>query len=420
MTAFVGRGAIHPLTLRFVDDHVEGLFQSDEGAAGLSGYRIITAATLVLWVVAAFVIPLGTEVDRGLAWTVCGLMAFAGGVCLLLSRWTPTMNRQHALASILTSANGLVILLLASAGNVIEGYAVGAIMLLFVFAFVSRTRFVYALVRTLVIGAGLLVAAILYEGPGSLVVDSFIYWAASIGSLIGLRLIERNRRQEWHQRHVIEEQTVALDAARAESEQLLLNILPVSVSLRLKSGESPIADDFPAVSVLFADIVDFTPLSAKLTASEVIALLSNLYSHFDDLVTERGLEKIKTIGDCYLAVGGLPEPVDRHAERVIDLASAMIAATAPGGPFPDLRLRVGINSGPVAGGVIGSRRFAYDVWGDTVNTAARLQAAGFPDRIHVSEATKTLTQDRYQFEPCGLIELKGLGEVTTYLVTATT
>lgn len=418
MAGFVGRGALHPLTLRFVDNEVEEVYQFDEGAKSLGGYRIITVATLLLWAAAAVVLPIGIDIDPGLSRVVCGLMATVGALCLLLSRWAPTMNRQHALATALTSANGLVIIQLSDAAGAIEGYAVAAIMLLFVFGFVSRTRFVYALVRTLVIGVGVVLAAILYDGPGSLVVDTFIFGAASVGSLVGLRMIERNRRQEWHQRHVIEEQTAALAAARTESEQLLLNILPASVSRRLKSGESPIADAFPEASVLFADIVDFTPLSASLTASEVIALLSSLYSHFDDLVTERGLEKIKTMGDCYLAVGGLPEPFEDHAERVIDLASAMISATSDGGSFPNLRLRVGVHSGPVAGGVIGSRRFAYDVWGDTVNTASRLQTSGVPGRIHVSEATKKLTSSKFEFEPRGLVELKGLGAVNTYLVDA--
>lgn len=205
----------------------------------------------------------------------------------------------------------------------------GAILLVFVFGFVSRTRFIHATVRTVIIGLGVAAAVVLYDGEGSLIVDLFVYIAAGLGSIVGLRMIERNRRQEWHQRHVIEEQAVALAMARAESERLLLNILPESVSRRLKSGESPIADTFSDASVLFADIVDFTPLATSLTAAEVIALLSGLYSRFDDLVAEHGLEKIKTIGDCYLAVGGLPDPLEDHATRVIGLARAMVTATSP-------------------------------------------------------------------------------------------
>ncbi len=418
MAGFLERGALHPLTLRFLDDEVERVYQFDEGAKGLGGYRIITGATLVLWAMAAFVLPIGTDIEAGLARLVCGLMAGVGALCLLLSRWAPTMNRQHSLATALTSANGLVILLLADAAGTIRGYAVAAIMLLFVFGIVSRTRFIHAVARTVIIGVGVTAAAFLYDGDGSLALDVFIYLAAGLGSLIGLRLIERNRRQEWHQRQVIEEQTVALAVAQAESERLLRNILPASVSQRLKDGERPIADSFPDVSVVFADIVGFTPLTARMSASEVITMLSDLYSYFDDLVTEGGLEKIKTIGDCYMAVGGLPDPLEHHAERTLELAMAMIAATSDAGQFPNLRLRVGVHSGPVAGGVIGNRRFAYDVWGDTVNVAARLESTGVPGRVHVSEATKALTEERFSFEPRGMVELKGIGEVSTFLIMA--
>ncbi len=412
----IERGVVHPLTLRFLDEELEEFFQSEEGADGLSGYRTIAAATLILWILAAVLLPLGWDIGWDIALTVGGLMALAGGICLALSGWARTMNRQHALASVLTSANGLVILLLAEASDVVEGYAVAAIMLLFVFGFVSRTRFVYAALRTLVIGAGLAVVVVTYDGEGSLIIDSFIFVAAGIGSLLGLRLIERNRRRAWHQHLVIIEQTAALAAEQAESERLLLNVLPASVSRRLKSGENPIADNFPAVSVVFADIVGFTPMASLLPATEVIMMLSGLFSHFDDLVTERKLEKIKTIGDSYMAVGGLPEPLDRHAERVIDLALAMIESTSSEGRFPELALRVGVHSGPAAGGVIGSQKFAYDVWGDTVNIAARLEQTGVAGRVHVSEQTRRLADDGFGFEPREPMELRGVGLMTTYFV----
>jgi len=288
--------------------------------------------------------------------------------------------------------------------------------LLFLFGFVSRTRFVYAVVRTVVIAIGFGVAVAVYGGPGSLLIDSFVFVAAAVTSLLGLRLLERNRRQAWHQRLVIEDQAATIEAEKAESERLLRNVLPPSVSRRLKNGEHPIADAFPSVSVIFADIVGFTPMASTMTAAQVITMLSGLFSHFDDLVTVRSLEKIKTIGDSYMAVGGLPEPLNDHAERVIDLALAMLESTRPPGPFSDLAIRIGVHSGPVAGGVIGSRKFAYDVWGATVNTAARLQQAGVPGRVQVSEQTKDLADKAFRFEPRGPIELKGLGTMNTYLV----
>lgn len=416
MSGMVDRGHLHPVTLRFVDSGLEGRYQTEEGAAGLSGYRIITGATVVLWALAAVLFPLGTEFPADPTRVFGTLMSFVGLACFMFSRWAVTMNSQHLMASFLTSANGLVIILLASMGGVLGGYAVAGIMLLFAFGFVSRTRFVFAAARTLVIAVGFGIAVAAYDGSNSLLIDAFIFVAAGVGSLLALRLLERDRRRVWYQRQVIEEQTTAIEREKAESERLLLNVLPASVSFRLKQGEYPIADSFPSVSVVFADIVGFTPLSARLSAGEVITLLSELFTHFDDLVVERSLEKIKTIGDAYMAVGGLPEPMEGHAETAIDLALAMIAATGSAGRWPHLAIRVGVHSGPAAGGVIGSRKFAYDVWGDTVNVASRLEQAGLPGKVHVSEQTRILASSRYGFEARGSVELRGLPAMTTYFV----
>lgn len=416
MREMLERGALRPFTLGFRDAELEALFQEEEGANGLAGHRIITAATAVGWALAAVLLPLGSNVSFGLSGTVGGTMALIGAFSFLASSWTKTMNHQHAFASVLTSANGLVILLLANAGDFVEGYAVGAILLLFLFGFVSRTRFVFAAGRTLVIAVGLGVLVAVYDGEGSLLIDVFFFIAAAVASLVGLRLLERNRRRVWHQRLVIEEQSAAIEAERAESDRLLLNVLPEPISKRLKQGENPIADDFSDTSVIFADVVGFTPTSAGLPAGEVITMLSGLFSMFDDLVAERGLEKIKTIGDAYMAVGGLPEPLADHAVRVVDLALAMLEGVRSSQHLPGLSLRIGVHSGPVAGGVIGTRKFAYDIWGNTVNVAARLETAGVPGRIHVSEKTRALTDGIFRYEPRGAVELRGLGTMSTYLV----
>lgn len=190
MARLIDRGGLDPLSLSFLDADLERAYQREEGNAGLAGYRTITGATLVLWAIAAVLLPLGTGIRPVLSYTVGGLMALLGGICLGASRWATTMNRQHFLASLLTTANGLVIIVLSEAGNVLEGYAVGAIMLLFLFGFVSRTRFIYAAVRTLVIALGLAVAIALYDGPGSLLIDAFIFLAAAAGSLLGLRVLD--------------------------------------------------------------------------------------------------------------------------------------------------------------------------------------------------------------------------------------
>ena len=416
MSRIIELGRLDPFTLRFQDAALEGRFQQEEGRLGLSGYRIITGATALLWALAAVLIPLGTDISAEVAWRVGGIMALVGAAALAVSPWAKTMNRQHGLASFLTSANGLVILLLAVEGDAVAGFAVSGIMLLYMFGFVSRTRFVFASIRTVVIAVGFGVVWATFDEPERLIMDAFFLAAASVGSLVGLRLLERNRRRVWHQRLVIEEQSAAIEVERSESERLLLNVLPAAVSKRLREGENPIADDFPSVTVLFADIVGFTAMAATMTADEVITMLSGLFTMFDDLVTERGLEKIKTIGDAYMAVGGLPDPLPDHANKVVDLAIAMQACTGTALHFPGLLLRIGIHSGPVAGGVIGTRKFAYDVWGTTVNAAARLETTGVPGRIHVSEDTRNLTGEAFEYESRGPVQLRGLGPMNTYLV----
>lgn len=417
-TSMIHRGSLQQFTLRFLDDELEDRYQMEEGADGLVGYRIITGATVLLWAAAAILLPMGTSIETGVAQRVGIVMVVVGSLCFIASGWATTMNRQHALASLLTSANGLVILAMGVSTEFINGYAIAAIMLLFLFGFVSRTRFVYAAARTFVIALGLTLVVVTYDGSGSLLIDWFLFLAAALASLLGLRLIERNRRRSWHQWLVIEEQTESIQTERAESERLLLNVLPASISARLRDGEYPIADDFSSVTVLFADIVGFTPMAAKLTAPETILMLDRLFSDFDELVAERELEKIKTIGDSYMAVGGLPEPMKDHAVRVVDLGLALVECTATSRDFRGLAVRVGVHSGPVAGGVIGTTKFSYDVWGDTVNIASRLEESGEPGKVHVSVETKALVGDAFTFEPRVPIDIRGVGTMATYLVSS--
>jgi len=201
---------------------------------------------------------------------------------------------------------------------------------------------------------------------------------------------------------------------RERSERLLLNVLPASTARRLRAGEEPIVDRYEEVAVLFADVVDFTPMSEVLSPEDVVAMLDDLFSAFDDLADRWGLEKIKTMGDAYMAVSGLPNPTPDPAGAAAHAAIAMqeeafrVRAT--------LQLRIGIDVGPVTAGVIGRRKFAYDLWGDTVNTASRMQAHGVPGRIQVTERAYHLLLDRFDFEPRGPIEVKGKGVLPTYLL----
>jgi adenylate cyclase len=210
-----------------------------------------------------------------------------------------------------------------------------------------------------------------------------------------------------------------LRIAQARAENLLLNILPGSIAERLKDSPQTIADQFPAASVLFADVVDFTPRSNGLTAAEVVGLLDRLFGEFDTLAERYDLEKIKTIGDAYMVAAGVPDPRPDHAHALALLALDMVAATRSNGAVGDLDLvlRIGINSGPVVAGVIGRKRFLYDLWGDAVNTASRMESQGTPDRIQITRATYDLIKDDFMCEYRGTVPVKGKGEMETwYLV----
>ena len=202
------------------------------------------------------------------------------------------------------------------------------------------------------------------------------------------------------------------------SENLLLNILPCAIADRLKLGEKIIADGFNEATVLFADIVNFTELSAKVPPVKLVCLLNEIFSEFDGLAEKYGLEKIKTIGDAYMVVGGLPMFRPDHAEAIADMALDMQNvigkfASDLGEPF---KIRVGINTGPVVAGVIGIKKFIYDLWGDAVNVASRMESHGKPDHIQVSDSTYDILKNKYNFTDRGKIMIKGKGEMQTYFL----
>jgi adenylate cyclase len=208
------------------------------------------------------------------------------------------------------------------------------------------------------------------------------------------------------------------DRLRQRSEQLLRNVLPEPIAERLKAAPGVIADGFDESTVLFADIVNFTPLSEGMPPVEVVALLDEVFTAFDQLATRYGLEKIKTIGDAYMVAGGIPVPRPDHAEAVAGMALDMRAVCVRLGRArgTTLAVRIGMDTGPVVAGVIGRSKFIYDLWGDTVNTASRMESHGVPGQIQVTERVERRLRGRYSFEPRGSIEVKGKGRMPTYLL----
>ena len=242
-----------------------------------------------------------------------------------------------------------------------------------------------------------------------------LFSLGGIGALVAFQL-EKQARESFLQRRLIRDQIQELDAEKSKSEALLLNILPVKIANRLKAENRAIADGFADVTVLFLDIVGFTKMSARLTPEELVRRLNEIFSAFDDLAETLGVEKIKTIGDAYMAVSGLLADEKDHARVMAEMALRMrdaVAALAQRFEEP-LDVRIGMNTGPVVAGVIGKKKFIYDVWGDTVNTASRMESHSSPGIIQVTEVTYERLKGSYELESRGEIDVKGKGTMKTY------
>ena len=246
----------------------------------------------------------------------------------------------------------------------------------------------------------------------------YLFWFCLICDL-SVYLYERLQRSEFNARRELEIAYQKLEAERQKTERLLLNILPQPIAERLKREQHTIADQFPSATVLFADVVGFTHLSSQISAAELVVLLNLLFSMFDEIAEKDGVEKIKTIGDAYMAAAGLPTPRSDHAQAIANLALDMQQAVARFNieQNQSFSIRIGINTGPVVAGVIGLKRFIYDLWGDTVNIASRMESHGLAGCIQVTEATYECLKEQYLFEQRGVIEVKGKGLMTTYLLT---
>jgi guanylate cyclase len=334
-------------------------------------------------------------------------------VCLATARWTGRFGLFRAIQ--LGMWLVLPFLLQVELGGFVPGSAVS------VWAFCAPiSALLVASRRTataLLVIFALLVVAVLLVQPLAATSNALPAWlvAALFGlNLIGVALVTYRAMVFFI---VQKDQAYALlGSERARSERLLLNVLPPSIAERLKQHEGVIADRFDAVSVLFADIVGFTPLSAGMSADELVAILDGLFARLDEMTQRRGLEKIRTIGDAYMVAAGVPTPRVDHAPVLVDLGLDMLRAAHNGSGGQPLQLRVGISSGPAVAGVIGRTKFQYDIWGDTVNTASRMESHGVPGRIHVSESTRLLIEGAYICEARGLIDVKGKGPMPTYLV----
>jgi class 3 adenylate cyclase len=272
----------------------------------------------------------------------------------------------------------------------------------------------WALAVALWFGATPLLFVVLTDPPAEFATQ-IVYGAVSdLGLLTAVLLLGEAIRG----RRALDEAHRLLLAEQERSEGLLLNVLPAPIADRLKQGEQVIADRFPEVTVLFADLVDFTASSDRSSPERVVQVLADLFTAFDRLAARHGLEKIKTVGDAYMVAGGLPVPRADHAEAVAEMA---LAVREEAGRHRDpagrpLQVRIGIDSGPVVAGVIGTAKFSYDLWGDTVNTASRMESRGVAGCIQVTDRAYRRLRDRYRFERRGPVQVKGKGELVTWFL----
>jgi class 3 adenylate cyclase len=406
-----------PITLRFRDPGLEHAFQLDAGMR----FRRHAAATVGLgaltWAASAVLLPLTFPVEPTRIVLAIGLMeVLVLGLFASLTR-ARTWYQVQAVSSFVNLAGGIAII-------AIGGYLLGeprvvaaALLINIVFAF-GLNR--YGPLGVAITAPYVALFAILVL-LGALPMHSFEVFLVVVGFMVasvGAFLLEITSRDGFLQRRVIAWQREALEREERKSEALLANVLPDHIVKRLRERPASVAERLPDVSVLFADLVGFTRVAGGITPDALIELLDDLFSRFDVLADQHHLEKIKTIGDAYMAVARGTEDGVHHTRRAVAMGLEMIAAVeawARTSPVP-LTLRVGIHSGPVVAGVLGRSRFSYDLWGDTVNIASRMESQGVPGAVQVSAAVAASLDPAVAREPAGVIEVRGVGPMETFLV----
>jgi class 3 adenylate cyclase len=402
------------LTLQFSDPEVEAAFRDADNRAAVGRARFMTMLAFVLSLPFAWLDLVLSPHYLGVLLTLRTIGSVALLVIAALTVWWTSVHRhiQFVACGALALYSWCTVAAVMATDTPRTYASVGTVLLMLGLVGVIRVRFRSALMTAVATFPAVGVALVVERTSWQLVafdVLSLVTYAVLI--LTVAFVLERSKRTEFLANRELGEE-------RQLSDDLLHNILPEPIAQRLRENPTAIAESVDNATVLFADIVGFTPFSSELPPSEVVELLDLLFGKFDDLCEDRGIEKVKTIGDAYMAVAGIPRPDPDHAASMVELAFDMQrAATAIAPLWPtDLKLRIGISSGPVVAGVIGRRRFAYDLWGDTVNTASRMESSGQPNRIHVSESTYELLNDRYAFGDPQTMDIKGKGSMQTYFL----
>jgi adenylate cyclase len=408
--------------LRFPREE-ERRFKITNNKTSIIFIRVILATAILGYAVFGIADLWSLPITYPNAWIIrYGMICPIYSLVLYLSFLPKFQRSLQRMAGVAHLVGGLgLVLIMAIALPTEPGYRLYFLGLIFIILGIhfSRLKFVYASSLGWIITVAYVAVALFNvdklnsENPSfaiGFLVGNFFYLAfMNIAGMFVSYMLEVSARSEFLQRR-------ALAYEKRKSESLLFSILPQKIAKRLTQNRGTIAQEYPAASILFADIVNFTPLSERLTPTELISLLNDLFSEFDQLVDHYGLEKIKTIGDCYMVAAGVPNPRMDHADSIAELALDMVRYInhfAQQYHYP-INLRIGIHSGSVVAGVIGRQKFMYDLWGDTVNTASRMESHGEVGKIQISHETYKMLSSKFLCESQGAIAIKGKGDMETW------
>lgn len=407
--------------LRF-PENIETQFQTDYHRSTLSSTRLALVLGLILFSLFGFLDVYAVPISRNIVWFIRYIVVAPVMIIALAASYSKRFQKYiQGLMCIAVAVSGLGIVAMISVTQETEvgnRFYFTSLVLVSMWGYgLSRLRFWYAVLANFIIVIGYEFASIevkqlLTSETGVVIftMHNFFFLGANVIGMFTSYALERYARREFLQKYDIREQ-------RDKADKLLFNMLPKKIAEKLKQGDENIAEEFDTASVLFADIVNFTPMSARFDSYEVVDMLNDLFSRFDELVDKYGVEKIQVAGDGYMAAAGVPLPRVDHATVLVRLAFEMLECVKSEafleGKHP-VEIRIGINSGPLIAGVIGQKKMVYAVWGDTVNTASRMESHGKSGKIQITRATYELVKDEFDCEYIGEIPVKGKGQMEVW------
>lgn len=407
--------------LRFSPE-LETQFREDYHANTVATTRFALVLGLILYSLFGIVDIYAVPISRDIVWIIRFVIVVPAILIALSLTYTEQLQKHtQLLMGLVIAVSGLgIVTMIAITRDTEFGsrfYFTGLILISMWAYALSRLRFWYAILANLVILVGyeftsIVIKQLLTTDTGIVIfiMHNFFFLGANVIGVFASYNLERYSRREFLQKYTIQSQ-------RDQSDKLLFNILPERIAEKLKRSNETIAEEFSSASVLFADIVNFTPISARFDPLEVVEMLNELFSHFDELVDKHSVEKIQVAGDGYMVAAGVPTPRKNHAVVLARLALEMMEYVQQGeflGGRHAIEIRIGLNSGPLIGGVIGRKKFFYALWGDMVNTASRMESHGESGKIQITRATYELIKDHFECEYIGEITIKGKGNMEAW------